>query len=131
MAKTVVSIRLDQRSLAALDQIATAGSRSRLIEAIIEAFLEQDFQAQRNALKDVRLTREAEQLVVARRPERRERAARVEIESRSRPLHIVAHEWFGQPEDRLDKGQGDVSRDHPAEADDALPVLEEPDQEGG
>jgi predicted transcriptional regulator len=53
MAKAAISIRLGDEELRALDQIAmdSALNRSRVIEAIIRHFLQQEFAAQSSALR--------------------------------------------------------------------------------
>lgn len=51
MPKSVISIRLEKSVVDALDQVGLQTSRSRLIETILELFLEQDFAEQRSALR--------------------------------------------------------------------------------
>lgn len=51
MAKTVVSIRLEKAVVDALDQVGLQVSRSKLVETILELFLEQDFSVQRSVLR--------------------------------------------------------------------------------
>lgn len=51
MAKAVVSIRLEKAAIDALDQVGLQVSRSKLVETILEIFLEQDFATQRTVLR--------------------------------------------------------------------------------
>lgn len=51
MAKAVVSIRLEKAAIDAIDQVGLQVSRSKLVETILEIFLEQDFATQRTVLR--------------------------------------------------------------------------------
>lgn len=129
MPKAVVSIRLDPSTIAALDQVGTAGSRSRVIEAIIEAFLEQTFQTQRDVLKTVRLTNAAELSAVSRRRSLHES----QIDSRGEAHHTRTDERPSKSPSAGDAGlenEGHLPRCDAAQARDAIALLGDSDQEG-
>ena len=70
MSKTAISIRLGDPELQAIDHLTNDGAlnRSRVIEAILQSFLAQDFFAQRAALRDALGIKKTP--LGARRPER-------------------------------------------------------------
>jgi len=70
MSKTAISIRLAETELRAVDALTNEGAvtRTRVIEAILQNFLAQDFFVQRAVLRDALVTKKTNQS--ARRPER-------------------------------------------------------------
>lgn len=70
MSKTAISIRLAETDLRAVDDLTNdaALTRTRVIEAILQNFLAQDFFVQRAALRETLGTKKAARS--SRRPER-------------------------------------------------------------
>lgn len=123
MAKRVISIRLNAATLAALDQVGLHMTRGRIIEAVLQSFLDRDTAAQRRILSTATGMR------------------RQALEPAPSPIEVKAPcphtSMYGadQPQAQTQTGDRpqaeDLSRCKIASSDEPAPIRARTDQEGG